>query len=231
MLPRKSAPDAVYCVELLLYTIILHIQLPLQDLICIIGSLMKLALWRKKKKREKKKKWGEEKHDRKNPVYICWEKLYFDFKRRGALKESDLRTTHTSVALLQIGWEVPLKAVHSQPGLAGYYYNSLGDFRFYVYTHFVYLLHREDGSFVEELLRSAVGIPLSQIFWQFLIRSSQILGVLSVFAFWGLWEFQSQVFFSPLLALLHMRENHCVWLFLCSFSCVCWCAWYTIWDI
>lgn len=49
MLPRKSAPDAVYCVELLLYTIILHIQLALQDLIYIIGSLMKLALWNKKK--------------------------------------------------------------------------------------------------------------------------------------------------------------------------------------
>lgn len=58
MLPRKSAPDAVYCVELLLYTIILHIQLALQDLICIIGSLMKLALWNKKKNRgeEGKKK-------------------------------------------------------------------------------------------------------------------------------------------------------------------------------
>lgn len=56
MLPRKSAPDAVYCVELLLYTIILHIQLPLQDLICIIGSLMKLALWNKKIKKKHKKK-------------------------------------------------------------------------------------------------------------------------------------------------------------------------------
>lgn len=48
------APDAVYCVERLLYTIIVHIQLPLQHLICIIGSLMKLALWNKKYK-----KWDE----------------------------------------------------------------------------------------------------------------------------------------------------------------------------
>lgn len=49
------APDAVYCVERLLYTIIVHIQLPLQHLICIIGSLMKLALWNKKyKKRDEK---------------------------------------------------------------------------------------------------------------------------------------------------------------------------------
>jgi hypothetical protein len=92
MLPRKSAPDAVYCVELLMYTIIMHIQLPLQDLICIIGSLMKLALWRKKEKRK-----GKKKHDSQNPVHICWEKFYLDLKRRGALKESDLRTTHISV--------------------------------------------------------------------------------------------------------------------------------------
>lgn len=42
------AVDAVYCVKRLLYTIIVHIQLPLQHLICIIGSLMKLALWNKK---------------------------------------------------------------------------------------------------------------------------------------------------------------------------------------
>lgn len=56
MLPRKSAPDAVYCVELLLYTIILHIQLALQDLICIIGSLMKLALWNKKNRGEGERK-------------------------------------------------------------------------------------------------------------------------------------------------------------------------------
>lgn len=55
MLPRKSASDAVYCVELLRYTIILHIQLALQDLICIIGSLMKLALWNKKGKKKEKK--------------------------------------------------------------------------------------------------------------------------------------------------------------------------------
>lgn len=49
------APNAVYCVERLLYTIIVHIQLPLQHLICIIGSLMKLALWNKKyKKRDEK---------------------------------------------------------------------------------------------------------------------------------------------------------------------------------
>lgn len=48
------APDAVYCVERLLYTIIVHIQLPLQHLICIIGSLMKLALWNKKKYKKKK---------------------------------------------------------------------------------------------------------------------------------------------------------------------------------
>ncbi len=53
MLPRKSASDAVYCVELLRYTIILHIQLALQDLICIIGSLMKLALWNKKGEKKK----------------------------------------------------------------------------------------------------------------------------------------------------------------------------------
>lgn len=32
------------CVERLLYTIVVRIQLPLQHLICIIGSLMKLAL-------------------------------------------------------------------------------------------------------------------------------------------------------------------------------------------
>ncbi len=32
--------------------------------------------------------------------------------------------THISLAGLQIGWEVPLKAVHTQPGLGGYYYNS-----------------------------------------------------------------------------------------------------------
>ena len=50
------APDAVYCVERLLYTIIVHIQLPLQHLICIIGSLMKLALWNKKKKKNTKYK-------------------------------------------------------------------------------------------------------------------------------------------------------------------------------
>ena len=50
------APDAVYCVERLLYTIIVHIQLPLQHLICIIGSLMKLALWNKKKKIQNTKK-------------------------------------------------------------------------------------------------------------------------------------------------------------------------------
>lgn len=48
------APDAVYCVERLLYTIIVHIQLPLQHLICIIGSLMKLALWNKKIQKKKK---------------------------------------------------------------------------------------------------------------------------------------------------------------------------------
>lgn len=54
MLPRKSASDAVYCVELLRYTIILHIQRALQDLICIIGSLMKLALWKKNEKRDEK---------------------------------------------------------------------------------------------------------------------------------------------------------------------------------
>lgn len=52
---RKSGPDAVYCVERLLYTIIVHIQLPLQHLICIIGSLMKLALWNKKIQKKKKK--------------------------------------------------------------------------------------------------------------------------------------------------------------------------------
>lgn len=52
---RKSGPDAVYCVERLLYTIIVHIQLPLQHLICIIGSLMKLALWNKKILKKKKK--------------------------------------------------------------------------------------------------------------------------------------------------------------------------------
>lgn len=51
---RKSGPDAVYCVERLLYTIIVHIQLPLQHLICIIGSLMKLALWNKKIQKKKK---------------------------------------------------------------------------------------------------------------------------------------------------------------------------------
>lgn len=50
------APDAVYCVERLLYTIIVHIQLPLQHLICIIGSLMKLALWNKKIQKER---WGK----------------------------------------------------------------------------------------------------------------------------------------------------------------------------
>jgi len=61
MLPRKSASDAVYCVELLRYTIILHIQLALQDLICIIGSLMKLALWNKK---------GEKKMRREMKKYI-----------------------------------------------------------------------------------------------------------------------------------------------------------------
>lgn len=61
MLPRKSAPDAVYCIELLLYTIILHIQLALQDLICIIGSLMKLALWNKKKKKEERRGGKEKK--------------------------------------------------------------------------------------------------------------------------------------------------------------------------
>lgn len=55
MLPRKSASDAVYCVELLRYTIILHIQLALQDLICIIGSLMKLALWNKKGKKNEER--------------------------------------------------------------------------------------------------------------------------------------------------------------------------------
>lgn len=81
MLPRKSAPDAVYCVELLLYTIILHIQLPLQDLICIIGSLMKLAL--RNKKIIQKKNRGKKKHDRQTPVYnICWEKFYLAFKER-----------------------------------------------------------------------------------------------------------------------------------------------------
>ena len=52
------APDAVYCVERLLYTIILHIQLPLQHLICIIGSLMKLASWNKKYKKRWKKWFG-----------------------------------------------------------------------------------------------------------------------------------------------------------------------------
>lgn len=49
------ASDAVYCVERLLYTIIVHIQLPLQHLICIIGSLMKLALWNKKYKKKDEK--------------------------------------------------------------------------------------------------------------------------------------------------------------------------------
>lgn len=55
------APDAVYCVERLLYTIIVHIQLPLLHLICIIGSLMKLALWNKKYKKSEMKKvvWCE----------------------------------------------------------------------------------------------------------------------------------------------------------------------------
>lgn len=86
MLPRKSAPDAVYCVELLLYTIILHIQLPLQDLICIIGSLMKLALWNKKIKKKHKKKEENKNTIGRTPVCICWEKVYLDFKRRGALK-------------------------------------------------------------------------------------------------------------------------------------------------
>lgn len=52
------APNAVYCVERLLYTIIVHIQLPLQHLICIIGSLMKLALWNKKIQKERWKKSG-----------------------------------------------------------------------------------------------------------------------------------------------------------------------------
>lgn len=55
------APDAVYCVERLLYTIMVRIRLPLQHLICIIGSLMKLALWNKKYKKKDEKKcvgWG-----------------------------------------------------------------------------------------------------------------------------------------------------------------------------
>lgn len=80
MLPRKSAPDAVYCVELLLYTIILHIQLALQDLICIIGSLMKLALWNKKieERRGRKKKkafWN----DRQTPVNVYQEEVAHGF--------------------------------------------------------------------------------------------------------------------------------------------------------
>lgn len=78
MLPRKSAPDAVYCVELLLYTIILHIQLALQDLICIIGSLMKLALWNKKYRGEegkKKKKKNTFWIDRQTTVIIYQEEV------------------------------------------------------------------------------------------------------------------------------------------------------------
>lgn len=39
-----------YCVERFLLTVIVHIQLPLQLLICIIGSLMKLSAWEKTQK-------------------------------------------------------------------------------------------------------------------------------------------------------------------------------------
>lgn len=71
---RKSGPDAVYCVERLLYTIIVHIQLPLQHLICIIGSLMKLALWNKKilKEKKKEKKREREKSEMEKVVWrVC----------------------------------------------------------------------------------------------------------------------------------------------------------------
>lgn len=46
----NPALKVVYCVERLLFTIIVHIQLPLQLLICIIGSLMKLSAWEKTQK-------------------------------------------------------------------------------------------------------------------------------------------------------------------------------------
>lgn len=100
MLPRKSAPDAVYCVELLLYTIILHIQLPLQDLICIIGSLMKLALWRKKNKKNEERKKSQ---DRQTPVNISWEKFYLFFWKKGGFGRKVTCAPHMSVAVLQIG--------------------------------------------------------------------------------------------------------------------------------
>lgn len=108
---RKSGPDAVYCVERLLYTIIVHIQLPLQHLICIIGSLMKLPLWNKKilkKKKERKEKsemekvvwcmcmrdWGVEWGNRKwmNPLPLSSHlphKYLLDFWERRAAEEKE----------------------------------------------------------------------------------------------------------------------------------------------
>lgn len=46
----NPALKVVYCVERFLFTVIVHIQLPLQLLIRIIGSLMKLSAWEKTQK-------------------------------------------------------------------------------------------------------------------------------------------------------------------------------------
>lgn len=103
------APDAVYCVERLLYTIMVHIRLPLQHLICIIGSLMKLALWNKKYKKKDEKKyvrvgWG---HTHKPaPPNVCGEIKSFQEvmnRRKRQRVTVCVPGARTSAARLQIG--------------------------------------------------------------------------------------------------------------------------------
>lgn len=102
------APDAVYCVERLLYTIMVHIRLPLQHLICIIGSLMKLALWNKKykKKDEKKCVWGGGYTHKPAPPNVCGEIKSFQEvmnRRKRQRVTVCVPGARTSAARLQIG--------------------------------------------------------------------------------------------------------------------------------